>query len=129
MTIRDWYRVPSCSGLRMTNEYRGEPTAGAPRWDRPGICRTAYDFLRVFDRAALEGLERLLATPDEVSLRVDLTKSSGVTRRGRVLRFDGADNRFRTWLPVRVRAIRARELAQFGLADSDADKSEGMLNG
>ena len=102
--LSHWFRTPRVGTLPLSEEWRGKPTQTLPRWTRPGIQRTAFDFLRIFDREALEGLKHLLLQPDEPSLQ-----------RGRVLKFEGAPDRFRTWLPIRVRAIRTRELAQFGL--------------
>ena len=111
MTIKQWYRTPTVSNLRLSKEWVGEPTGAPPRWVRPGINRTAFDFLRVFDRSILEGLEKLLLKPDPPYL----------VGRGKLLRYEGALDRFRKWLPIRVRAIRAREFAQFGMED-DAEQ-------
>lgn len=93
--------------LSLSREWRIEPVSAhiVPRHERPGISRTAFEFLRTFDRVAQEGLERLLLRPDPSDLK----------GRGRVLTCEGREDRFRRWLPIRVRAIRARELAQLGL--------------
>lgn len=114
----EWFRTITVSPLRLSKEWHGEPTGTEPRWMRPGIERTAFDFLRTFDREAQEGLERLLVTPDPPDL----------VGRGRRLVREGAPERFRLWLPIRVRAIRAREMAQLGLDDA-ADESYRSDNG
>ncbi len=96
---------PTLGHLRLVKEWRGEPTNALALWARPGINRTAFDFVRHFDREALESLEDLLRDEDPPYLH----------GRGHRLCYEGAPNRFRKWLPIRVRAIRERELAQFGL--------------
>ena len=98
------FRRPSVGRLRLSSEWTGEPTNFQPRWERPGINRTAFEFLPVFDHAALHRLEQVLNTEDEPCLK-----------RGRRITQEGAHDRFRTWFPVRMRAIRARELANLGL--------------
>ena len=55
-----------------------------------------------------ERLDQLLREPDGADLK----------GRGQVQRFEGAPDRFRRWLPIRFRAIRARELAALGLDES-----------
>ena len=99
-------RRRSLGQVRLTAGYVGEQTGALARWERPGITRTAFDFLRVFDRVTLERLERVLAAPDPPDIH-----------RGRLLKYEGAPDRYKRWLAARVRAIRAREIAAFGLSD------------
>lgn len=110
--------------LRLTREWRGQPTDAEPRWSRPGVCRTAFELLaHLPPEDVRERLERLLRTPDPEDLvsRIPLSMwpyGLALIPRGRVLTHAGAEDRFRRWLPVRVRAIRARELAQLGLGEA-----------
>jgi hypothetical protein len=101
-----WFRIPQVGPVSLSREWRVEPTRLLPRRERPGINWTAFEFLRVFDRTRLECLEELLRQPDEPCLK-----------RGRALRYDGAPDRFRRWLTIRMRAIQARELMQLVFAD------------
>lgn len=93
--------------LTLSKEWRSEPVArhSPPLWARPGINRTAFEFLRHFDRITLEGLEKLLLQPDTPDL----------VGRGKIQTYEGAEDRFRKWLPIRMRAIRAREYSQLGM--------------
>ena len=91
--------------VTLSKEYREQEMQSPPRWARPGINRTAFQFLSTFDPAVHERLDELLREPDDKDLK----------GRGQVLKFEGAPDRFRRWLPIRFRAIRARELAALGL--------------
>ncbi len=117
--LRAWFYTPRLGSLRLSREWRGEPTCIPPRHTRPGICRTAFEFLAFLrPEDCRERLERLLKGPDAPDLRGTCYPDQ---LRGNVLRQEGASDRFRRWLPIRVRAIRARELAQLGLADAEED--------
>jgi hypothetical protein len=119
-TMMRWFGKPSLGRLETSKEWRQEPSRLPPRWERPGISRTAFEFLMVFDREWVEGLHRLLAEPDEPPMK-----------RGRVLKYDGKPERFRKWLGIRVQAMRARELRQLVLSEAalfpnDQEVSSGL---
>lgn len=83
------------------------------RPDRPGVQRPpSYAGL---DPDTLLQLHQLLARPDPLELRTP----GGRFGRGAQLIYDGAPDRFKRWLPIRMRAIRAREVAALGLRESE----------
>jgi hypothetical protein len=132
------FRILWNDSLSMSEEWRSHPTGFQPLWERPGICRTAFDMLPRFERDVQERLKNLLAKADDLDLiscwsmhrrnRLRLvgahgrwewmaTQQAAPRRRGFTLTQEGAPDRFRRWFPIRMRAIRARELAQLGLTE------------
>lgn len=122
MTLLQWFRTPSKGRLQTTAAYVGQPADLPARWARPGIARTAFEFLPFYDPERVELLARCLREPDPSDLRGVLAPrfrwSETLTAcRGTIQVSPGDPDRFKRWLPARMRAIRAREIAAFGLAD------------
>jgi hypothetical protein len=111
------FNEPSLGHLRLAKHWEGEPTQCAPLWQRKGICRTAFGMLPYLrSHEDIEYIRRALLLPDAP----DLLGVVGVdTHRGNLLTCEGASDRFRRWFPVRLRAIRERELKAFGLEEME----------
>lgn len=108
MRLDEWWHTPRIRSLRLSREWRSEPSGILPRWTRSGVNHTAFEFLRLrlFERSCLEHLEWCLQQPDPSDMR-----------RGHRVTQEGSPQRWREWLPVRMRAFRTQEVQALGLGD------------
>jgi hypothetical protein len=114
----DRFRAP-LGHLRLAKHWEGEPTQCAPLWQRAGICRSAFEMLPYLrPNGDIEYIRKALTQPDEPDLRGVVAPD---VERGSTVReaCEGSPERFRKWFPIRLRAIRLRELKMFGLEEME----------